>query len=497
MDLTSRNTKQLLLVNVDGAAGTSTKPTGSYIRTYTDLNDGQIAITDPKGLSVANGGGTSGGLFKIVVRNGTNLYWTPLISGVRSSVYPYVSYARGHYYNAPVPQIDYIGYNGSTGSITVTNSNYYKVWIHMKELDNTGQGTALIKDGVYESTSADTQANIAYELTRSLINNWSREPWKDIYFGRTYSGAQTVLTTAAANYANWQVTKGSPYAVCVDGTTPQAHGLSVGNILSLASLAFVVTEVPDANTVKLDLPWQHDSGYCVANDVTATQTIKTDNANLYTFTFSVAHGVPAGSRMFVGIANNGAAMATGSFYSGTYLAATTMTSDYVYQGTANATCVIAGGTCAAGGNWGIRLHGASRTPYFVAGKVPYSVPMWDLFIEDFGATTITNSVTARMGTGTGYQIADEELFCQGFEKGNFTDQKDWLNTNRAHAVVTNNYDVITLSIKDEKAISAIVGQPTSFSEIMIAANHGTAHASIDAIEAILDDYLGADITIDS
>jgi len=490
MDLTSRNTKQLLLVNVDGAAGTSTKPTGSYIRTYTDLNDGQIAITDPKGLSVANGGGTSGGLFKIVVRNGTNLYWTPLISGVRSSVYPYVSYARGHYYNAPVPQIDYIGYNGSTGSITVTNSNYYKVWIHMKELDNTGQGTALIKDGVYESTSADTQVNIAYELTRSLINNWTREPWKDIYFDRTYSGAVT-YKEFAGTYGFATVVKGSRWITLSDAP---GVAIAVGDILNLAGLAYVVTTVSSTTVIELDIPWQHPSGYVIFEDLTTTTTIGVTNAST-TALLSIQVNVGsvlavAGAVIYLNIA--------GIFYSATMADTTTgVTLDIPYQGTTDLVAVIGGGLAAAGGNWGIRLEGASRTPYFVAGKVPYSVPMWDLFIEDFGATTITNSVTARMGTGTGYQIADEELFCQGFEKGNFTDQKDWLNTNRAHAVVTNNYDVITLSIKDEKAISAIVGQPTSFSEIMIAANHGTAHASIDAIEAILDDYLGADITIDS
>lgn len=490
MDLTARNATQLLLINIDGAAGTSTKAAGTYIRSYTDLTDGMLAVTDPKGLSIAHTGGTLNGLFKIVVRNGNYLYWTPVLSAARSTTYPYVSYVRGKYYTAPVPQIDYIGYNYVAGTgIEVINSNYYKVWIHTKGASAMEQGSAIVKDGVYESTASDAESNIAYELTQSLINNWKREPWKDIYFDRTYQGAVTRYVWAG-DWLTFAVTQGSPYITADEAFTVTA-GVAVGTILSLAGLAYIVTEVVSTTVVKLDIPWQHKSGYVCWKDTGAGTCVVT-NGNA-TCTLSVAMDAPAvtaGTRIFLDI--------NGRFHEATMTAVTTVcTLAMPYQHTTDGVAVLtAGGTAAAASRWGIRLEGAPRTDYFVVGKIPYSQPTWEVFIEDFGSTTITNSVAASLGTGTGYQIAEQELFCQGFEKGNFTDQKDFLNTNRAKAVVTNNYDMLTLQVKDEKTVSSIIGNPISPTEIVIAANHGTASASIAAIAAILDDYLGT-ITIDA
>ena len=523
MDLTARNTNQLLLVNINGAAGTSTKATGSMIRTYTDLNDGQIAFTDPKGLTHAHGDGApwaTGNLFKIVVRNGTNLYWTPVLSGARSTVYPYVSYVRGHYYNAPVQQIDYIGYNGSTGSIEVINSNYYKIWIHLKGVDAMTQGSAIVKDGAYESTASDTQVNIAYELTTSLINNFKREPIKDIRFERVANG--TYGTTSAT----WAVVYGS------NTITKTGHGLTpaAGTVIKIAdesaiigtALAFPITIAGAADLFTINV----NGGGAVNCQLTAA-VYTSLNALVNEINIQIAAGANAGLISAVAYGNaikfvnttSGTTIAfvdtevgtlamlghtaatfqgnmtTTPVYTVTAYTANTITLDIPYQSVtaADVDCFV---QTVAPTSWGVKLTGRSRTSSFVVGKVSYSQPSWEVFIEDFGATTITNSITAVLGTGTGYQVAELEHFYQGFEKGNFTDLRDHLNTSRAHAVVTNNYDYITLSIKDEKAVSAIIGQPTSFSEIVIAANHGTASASIGAIESILDDYLG-NIAIDA
>lgn len=93
-------------------------------------------------------------------------------------------------YVAGANQVDYIGYNGTTGSIDVIDDNVYKVNITIVGTDATDFSRRTIKHGVYKSDSAATQEEIAAGLTNSLITNFSREGIK-LRFGTDLIGLGT------------------------------------------------------------------------------------------------------------------------------------------------------------------------------------------------------------------------------------------------------------------------------------------------------------------
>ena len=112
-------------------------------------------------------------------------------------------------YVAGTNQVDYIGYNGTTGSIDVLDNNVYKVNITYLGTDSFDASRRTIKHGVYKSDAAATQSEIAAGLTNSLITNFSREGVKLrfntdlIKFERINSGAQAnALGTAKAALTN-------------------------------------------------------------------------------------------------------------------------------------------------------------------------------------------------------------------------------------------------------------------------------------------------------
>jgi len=124
-------------------------------------------------------------------------------------------------YVAATNQLDYIGYNGSSGSIDVINDNIYSVKLYLRPTDTAGFMQQKIKEGFYETDSTATQSEIAKGLTESLIKNFSREPDKVKFgtdrftFERINAGAQA-NAIAAATVA---VTKGSTAIVTSDDET--------------------------------------------------------------------------------------------------------------------------------------------------------------------------------------------------------------------------------------------------------------------------------------
>ena len=135
-----------------------------------------------------------------------------------------------HKYLAGSNQVDYIGYNGTTGSIEVTDNNVYKVNITYRGTDAFDASRMTIKHGVYKSDASATQSEIAAGLTNSLITNFSREGIKLKYglnlikFERINSGAQATALN------NLSLTNGSKYFKSADDDTTN---ILVGSIIRI------------------------------------------------------------------------------------------------------------------------------------------------------------------------------------------------------------------------------------------------------------------------
>lgn len=469
----AKDAKYLFINNL---AATGIKTSGNVFE-VSDLLDGQIAFVGLDGVALAGGGAASSKTttpFRVVIRNGNELIWSPYLVGsnTMSESYPVVTVAKNNDYAGMVEQVSYVGYNYTSGSIDVINSNYYKIRMLMIEPDVTGQSRRLWKYGMYQSLTSDTQSNIAYELTKSLINNFSREVQKTVYFDRVYSGAVTGGTWTD-NYLAWTVTQNSPYI-----TSDEAHGYStVGAIINLAGLCFIVTEITSATVLKLDIAWQHPSGYVIWDDAAGASVLNVVNGSR-TSTISNNAEAPfnvAGTVVYFD--------AAGVFVSGVMADTTTgVTLDVPFQGTTGAKA-LAGGIAAAGGNWGIRMEGQKRN--FDPKLHGYQKVRFDVGLDGFTATTVTKSVGASEGTGTYEEVAEMEFFAQGFERGSFTARQDFAYTSRKTAVDTVNYNLITLQAADTKTLNGLTGNPTSQFTVVIAYNT----LLTTAITLILDDYI--------
>jgi hypothetical protein len=100
-------------------------------------------------------------------------------------------------YTAGTVQTDYVGYNGTTGSIDVINDNSYKINLQIQELLRSNSDGRKVKFGIYKSSSSATQAEIASALTKSLFQNFEREAEKFIVFTMLGDHAGAAIGAAA------------------------------------------------------------------------------------------------------------------------------------------------------------------------------------------------------------------------------------------------------------------------------------------------------------
>jgi len=165
-------------------------------------------------------------------------------------------------YVAPTEQIDYVGFNGTTGSIEVINSNLYQVNIEMANYGSTGSELRYHKQGHFNSAASATELSIAEGLRDSLIRNFSREPEKRIKFEMVCNNAGLALGTGVDNVV---FTNGSKIisATDIDNATTNA-ALAVGDLLRVGTAVtdpvYRITAIDSvANTATLDQAFQGDT----------------------------------------------------------------------------------------------------------------------------------------------------------------------------------------------------------------------------------------------
>lgn len=256
-------------------------------------------------------------------------------------------------YVAGTNQVDYIGYNGTTGSIDVLDNNVYKVNITYLGTDSFDASRRTIKHGVYKSDAAATQSEIAAGLTNSLITNFSREGVKLrfntdlIKFERVNSATGTDTSAGTAT-----VIKGSKYVTIAEST-----GSNAGKYNSNGSTIAV------GDLIRF----------------TAATEALTDPCYLVTAV------------------------------SGAGTASCVLTLDIPYQGAtntayaANAMDIVA---AASIGNWGIKMTGA-ELPY-EAFRFNYTRSTWTFGLDGFGSTIKTNTTAMTLGSGAGKAVNELE-----------------------------------------------------------------------------------------
>ena len=124
------------------------------------LNDGEIGIFTPQGVRMTEVAAATGVDFIVV--QGRSTGENPIISQVLNSNIN--EKANKKEAVAKSEKVDFIGFDGSTGSIDAVNDNFYRIRLHMDQSITSNHGGIYIKNGFYESDGSATQEEIALGL---------------------------------------------------------------------------------------------------------------------------------------------------------------------------------------------------------------------------------------------------------------------------------------------------------------------------------------------
>ena len=243
----SQNNHQLLFVGKTGFA-----ITGTSIST---LADGEVACFTPGGTIYSESSADANDPFVIAIGRGTD---EALVSPViRKDM---VSRVSKKDYTAGSVQLDYIGFNGSTGSIEVNNNTVYRATINVIESPETTNGGVLVKDMTYSSDAGATQAEIADGLFSSVVANFSRQVEKGIGFEMLMAATSDAAVGTSVNDVVFTNGSKTISAADIDDGTGSA-AFAAGDYIRVGTAATdevyrIVSINATANTAELSVPFQ-------------------------------------------------------------------------------------------------------------------------------------------------------------------------------------------------------------------------------------------------
>lgn len=418
--ISEKNVANMLIVRNVAATGVAGTEGTNVNAVIPNMVTGESVIVTPGGTVVDGSTATIAALpkeFKIGVKlSSGKIQWSDLIkaSSIRS-----ITTKR---YAAATLQTDYVGYNGTDGSIEAISNNFYTLRLYMLPLDMAGFAQQKIKRSTYKTDSSATQAEIADGIANELIMNLSKEPEKT-KFGTDNIKVELVNsgTSIATSGGTIAVVKGSKYVTLL-GT-----GADAGQ-------------------------YNADGATIVAGDY-----LRIGHATTKTYPVYKVESVVSGG------------------------GATTMVVklSVPYQGTSDAAIAAASvGVIAAAsvGDFGIKLTGVKFS--FDAPKFGYLLPRWKTTLQDFGTTPVTESAISAEGTGEYEWVAQVEQQLQGSE-GNFYRAQVPYPTFRQEAVLGGTYALVTIEFADNME-TALGQQANSPKQLWIACAKGNAATITDA-----------------
>lgn len=230
------------------------------------LNDGEIGIFTPGGQRITEASAVNADKFMFAQGRGNA---APIVSPVFNA--KNIKDAKVTTYQAAVEKVDYIGYNGVSGSIDAINDNFYRVRLHIDQSLESNHGNQYVKHGIFKSDTSATQEEVASGLTVSILTNFDREPEKQLKVERVTDST----TTANTDNRTIQVKTGVNAGV-LSGT--YAAATIIGNFIRIAGVAYKVVNV-SGTTVFFDVPYQGPSATVAAGNVLAITAANAENGN--------------------------------------------------------------------------------------------------------------------------------------------------------------------------------------------------------------------------
>lgn len=258
-----KNVANLLIVRNVAATGVAGTEGTNVSAVIPNMVTGESVVVTPGGVVVDGSTATVAALpteFKIGTKlTSGKMLWSDIIKA-RS-----IKSINTKRYAAATLQTDYVGYNGTSGSIDAISNNIYTLRLYMLPLDLAGFAQQKIKRGVYKTDSTATQSEIAFGVADNLIKSLSKEPEK-IKYGTDNIKVERINSGAQANAlgtATVSLVKGSKYIVFSEDMTAL---VTAGTILRFGTTGagtapcYIVVNTDGgaaaARVYELDIPWQ-------------------------------------------------------------------------------------------------------------------------------------------------------------------------------------------------------------------------------------------------
>jgi len=349
---------------------------------------------------------------------------------IESPMYDYnlITSKRAANYAAGTEQKSYIGYNGTSGSIAVKNSDVYHVHVIRKDWSKTWNEHGSFKlAGVYESDASATQTEIALGLLRNMVKNFEIEKAK--------SGV-TVTTVGLINSASVVLTND------FSGTATITQG---SNVLSVTNSGQYATNTDVVVGDYIRISPAYNVAVALTNDVYQIVALSGTTTKLITLDRKVTKA------------------------SGTY--ATGTGTEVIPKATAEAA------------NWGISIESAPVK--FIPGKFKYQNVTFDITLsEAFGATPITQATAPYKGIGTYKEIAEIEWELRNNQREAFH-VASYPVTENLNATLGKTYDVINVDFMNDNA-RTLNGKDYSFHSLIIASEDESVATVFTQLKDILN-----------
>lgn len=363
----------------------------------------------------------AGDKFKVVYMNvDGNIIESPMYD------YDLLKRKKAKNYAASTEQKTAIGYNGTSGSIVVANSENYIMHLVRKDWSKTwGEHGHYKLLAAYESDASATQTEIAFGLMANAVKNLALEKQK--------SGVE-VTKLGLLNSAT--VTLTNDFA----GNCVVVKGVAALTVASSGQYA-TNTDVAVGDYVRLGA---------------TTATAVTTSANIYRVT------AISGTTTKIYTLDRPVTEPSGTYATGTG-------TEVVPKATAEAA------------NWGIVIE--SLPVKFEPGKFKFQNITFEVTLGGFGSTAVTELTAAYKGVGTYKEVAEIEWELsgnrgEGYKVASFPVQKN------LNATSGKTYDMISLDFENDNA-RTLDGKATSFHSLVIA----TEDESSSTVHTQLKDVL--------
>lgn len=400
-----------------------------------ELLNGEVAISNVFGSVLSSGTGVDRFMIHQGGVNGKPARSTDVITAANITSVSAKAYAAGR------EQIDFIGYNGSSGSITAANEKTYTIRMNFVYGDRGQEFPQQNFINVWTtSDSSATQSEIVQPLVKDLASTARKRYERDFKAEITSDGTLADFTGTATML---KFTKDSKTVSFVTSAGAASTGtVAAGDLIQVPSqeaTSYTFTANILGTGAGRHLVWLGNTLYNVADAGSAAQnadaiaaainagnqataTVSTAAVTIVPNNCSEPFGVPVVNYTADDSTYSNAAITinSGNTVPVRYVVASSVSSAASFELTVafqGETQYAVGGTTATTQtgvvgsvtNYGIKITGLKRRFNVQPGR-RYRKSRWVTTIKNFGSTAVTNSQTAYLGCGTWEQVAEEDLF---------------------------------------------------------------------------------------